>query len=161
MPDEPETREAESKAEAPSPIPDRERVRKPLIRVGIALAAVVSLTVTLAILKPSVTFKAVHKPVAEMSNAEKAAYAEKIKAQVAKNMLMPEETPEIIPAADQYSELLNSGLFWHNLERDDLILVFSETDPWVVIWRPSKKLIVNVGPIVDDGTEAPQEEIAP
>jgi hypothetical protein len=90
------------------------------------------------------------KSVAEMSEEERTDYAEKIKTQVGKRLLMTTETPVIIEAAaDNLGDLLAQGGFWKNLEKGDLILIFSE-DPRVIIWRPSKKLIVNVGPIINE-----------
>ena len=130
--------------------------RKLPVWLGIAVLAVAALAAFVLIAKPSVTFNGGAKAVAEMTDEERMAFAEKAKAQAGKLLLMTAETPEIIEAAaDNLGELLAQGGFWKNLERGDLILVFSE-DPRVVIWRPSKKLIVNVGPIINDadGAEA-------
>jgi len=129
---------------------------KRLIAIGIATLAVVAVTAFVLIAKPSITFNSDAKPVVEMSDEERAAYAEKIKAQIGKHLLMTDEMPEIMVAEDSYSELVAQGGFWKNLERGDLILVFTQ-DPRVIIWRPSEKLIVNVGPIINtdgDGYEA-------
>jgi len=126
-----------------------------LIAILAVLVAVLAALVVL-IVKPDFSGP---KPLAQMSGAERAAFAGKIKADIAKHMLVPEEVPEITLADDSLSELLAQGGFWKDLERGDYILIFSE-DPRAVIWRPGKKLIVNVGPIINDQAE-PQPEDFP
>ena len=107
-----------------------------------------AIAAALVVFKPSVSIDFGPKPIAKMTEEERGAFAEKIKAQVAKRMLLPEEIPQITAAEDSLSELLAQGGFWKDLERGDYILVFT-ADPRVIIWRPSKKIIVNVGPIIN------------
>jgi len=132
-------------------------VAKPAIPRGLLIAILAALLAVLAalvvlIVKPDSSGSG-PKPVTEMSETERAALAKKLKADVEKHLMLPAETPEVIAAEDRLSELLAQGGFWANLERGDYILVFPE-DARVVIWRPSKKLVVNMGPILNQEQES-------
>lgn len=152
-----QTPELEAEAPAPVQIYKAQTPRWLLISILAALLAVLAALVVL-IVKPDFSGP---KAFADMSEQERAAFAGQIKDDVAKHMLMPEEVPQITLADDNYAELVAQGGFWKNLEKGDYILVFS-LEPRVVVWRPSEKLIVNVGPIIDDTSEedggAPAQE---
>ena len=118
--------------------------RAAVIIACVACAAV--LAALIAVLKPSITFNAV-KPIADMTDAQRDAYALVVAAQVSKHMLVPAGVPQITAASENYSALVAEGGFWQDLAREDIILVYPE-QARIIVWRPSKKLIVNAGPII-------------
>jgi len=134
--------------------PPRKKPEKKLLILlgavtGALLLVIAAVLITIAAVNPGIlAFGGAPKPVAEMTDAERGAYAEEIKARIAKHMLLPAETPQITAAEENLSELLAQGGFWRDLERGDLILVFTQ-EARVVIWRPSRNLVVNVGPILN------------
>ena len=149
-----ETNEVQAAQAAPTPKAAAAIPRWMLYAILGALLAVFAAMVVM-IVKPDFSKP---KTISEMSDAQREALADKVKGQIAKHMLMPEETPQIVAAEDNYAELLTQGGFWRDLEKGDYILIFSE-DPRVLVWRPGKKLVVNVGPIIDDSPNAGEEAL--
>jgi len=92
------------------------------------------------------------KTLAGMSDAERAAFAQTMRDEVAKHIILTDEVPAVTLADDNLEVLRAQGGFWQNVMKGDYILVFSQ-DPRVVVWRPAEKLIVNVGPIINDMAE--------
>ncbi len=73
--------------------------------------------------------------------------ARRIRDQVAKIMILPEEEPLV--SAVSNAEELKAQPFFRSVENEDQVLVFTNTAK-IVVYRPSSNQIVNAGPIVDD-----------
>jgi hypothetical protein len=74
--------------------------------------------------------------------------------QVGKHIMLPDETPSI-NTVEKASDLSGQP-FFADLKDGDKILIYSKSAR-IVIYRPSENILVNVGPIIDDGASAPAQ----
>jgi hypothetical protein len=94
----------------------------------------------------------------ELSSEE----AKKIKEDVGKLMLLPEdEEPTIATIIDVEKLRGENSEFYKNASNGDKLLIYSQK---VIIYSPDKNLIINVAPIIrqpsDEGVESDTEEVA-
>ena len=71
---------------------------------------------------------------------------------VGQHIVLPDETPSVTTVEN--AGALSSQPFFASVKDGDKILIFQQAAR-IIIYRPSKNILVNVGPIVDDNATTP------
>lgn len=72
---------------------------------------------------------------------------------ISKFMLLPEGDPVLFKVSNK-DQMRAQQAFFKDTENDDVLLVFQESGK-AIIYRPSSKTIINVGPVNFDNNAAP------
>lgn len=72
---------------------------------------------------------------------------------ISKLMLLPEGDPVLFKVSNK-DQMRAQQAFFKDTENDDVLLVFQQAGK-AIIFRPSSKTIINVGPVNFDNTAAP------
>lgn len=72
---------------------------------------------------------------------------------ISKLMLLPEGDPVLFKVSDK-EQMRKQQAFFKDTENDDVLLVFQASGK-AIIYRPSSKTIINVGPVNFDNNAAP------
>jgi hypothetical protein len=91
----------------------------------------------------------------EVQTAKAEAEKKDILDAISKFMLLPEGDPVLFKVSNR-DQMRAQQAFFKDTENDDVLLVFQQSGK-AIIYRPSSKTIINVGPVNFDNTQAPNQ----